>query len=202
MLKVFRIFAVIWLAGLVSVVFFNRVNLFRYAGVTRIDVFNTPSVLMTRWKFVYYKKVENKFIRMPFMLDSGADLSWMKDENMRYRTYFKMARLMRINEVSGKNFDQSLFETQETYLPMLYDLCASSEPSAEYLLNVINSAKQVTQLYKMTIAKSELPQKLSGPCKSIENLPKIFKKESAYLGESEMVIDTEPISLKPKWQEI
>lgn len=202
MLKLLRLFTLIWLVGLFSVVFFNRVDIFRFFGITRVNVFNTSSLLLSRWRFVYYKKVDDSYVRLPFMLESGDDLGWMKDENLRYRTYFKLAMKMRGNELKGKTFEEGLFETAEAYYPMLYNLCPSSEGSGNYILKIINTTSAQQKLYKVQVIKSELPQRLSIACKNIENLSKPFVPVMEYSPASAGDVDGSFETIIPKWNEI
>ena len=199
MLKILRFFSIVWLIGLISVAFFNYAGVFRYAGVSRVDVFNSYSIYMTNWRFVYYKKTETQIARLPFMLESGAGLSWMKDEMMRYKTYYRLARIMRFYELNGNNFEERLFGAKEVYLPMLYDLCASNHSSAEYLLKIVNSSTRVQHVYKLNIDKNQLPEKLKASCEQVEKLPSSFKKNTPYEYNLDETIGDDWKVIVPRW---
>lgn len=188
----------VWLLGLISLLYFNRVSYFKYAGLSRIDVFNNSSILLTQWRFIYFKKIGGDLARLPFLLESGENLDWMEDENMKYRVYFKLAMKVHLNQLQSKKFDANLFGTAEIYIPFLFDLCQSDSDSGNYILKIVNSETHEIKNFELNLNKLDLPPKLTAACFDLNHLPFefVFKKTTYDLLKSEIVKIDEVI--KPK----
>lgn len=153
-----RFFAVFWVLGTVLLFLQGQESFFKVLGVTKVDVFNSPSLRSVATRLVYYRMEENEIILLPFMHKSGENLSWFLNENFKYRAYLLSA-----------------FTLKKRYLlrPLLYDFCRNDFQQKDYVLEVYQNEK--------LLRKEQLPLSMNNFAVHEKNICEEIKRRNSYL---------------------
>ena len=168
MKKILRAYTVLWIFGTFFFWFNGKIGYSKYLGLSRVDVFNSDSLKVANWNLVFYKQTDKSNLELlPVIRKNGSPLSWIKDENIKYRVV--LANSAMIEALFKKNKMEEIGKIKNIFYPFFIDLCLSENHKMDYILAIDSETYRFSENFKISLDNDHFSERYQKKCKDIND---------------------------------